>query len=41
MAGQLSQILPQVVDQLTPHGQVPAGGLGSVTDLLGQLMQKR
>jgi uncharacterized protein YidB (DUF937 family) len=41
VAGQLSQMLPQVVDHLTPHGQVPEGGLGSVTDLLGQLMQKR
>jgi uncharacterized protein YidB (DUF937 family) len=41
VAGQLSQILPQVVDQLTPNGQVPAGGLGSVTDLLGQLMRQR
>jgi len=41
VAGQLSQILPQVVDQLTPHGHVPEGGLGSVTDLLGKLMQQR
>ena len=40
MAGQLSQVLPQVVDQLTPSGQMPAGGLGSVGDLLGQLFKR-
>lgn len=40
LAGQLSQLLPQVVDKLTPHGQVPQGGLGSVTDLLGMLTQR-
>ena len=38
VAGQLSQILPQVVDKLTPDGQVPEGGLGDVGSLLGQLM---
>lgn len=38
VAGQLSQILPQVVDKLTPNGQVPEGGLGDVGSLLGQLM---
>lgn len=41
VAGQLSQILPQVVDHLTPQGQVPDGGLGEVSDLLGKLMQGR
>ena len=41
LAGQLSQILPQVVDHLTPGGQVPQGGLGSVADILGQLVQAR
>ena len=40
VAGQLSQVLPQVVDQLTPGGQMPAGGLGSVGDLLGQLFKR-
>ena len=40
LAGQLSQMLPQIVDQLTPHGQVPQGGLGSVTDLLGMLAKR-
>lgn len=37
LLGQLSQMLPQVVDKLTPQGQVPSGGLGNVGDLLGQL----
>lgn len=36
-AGALSQILPGLIDQLTPHGQAPAGGLGNSTDLLGML----
>ena len=39
-AGQLSQMLPQIIDKLTPHGQVPQGGLGSVADLLGSLMKR-
>lgn len=36
-AGALSQILPGLVDHLTPHGQAPAGGLGSSEDLMGML----
>ncbi len=40
-AGQLAQLLPQVVDRLTPHGQVPAGGLGDMGSLLGALLQPR
>ena len=39
-AGQLSQILPQIVDQLTPQGQAPVGGLGNLGDLLGMLMKR-
>jgi uncharacterized protein YidB (DUF937 family) len=35
--GQLAQMLPQVIDQLTPDGQVPASGLGNTSDLLGML----
>jgi uncharacterized protein YidB (DUF937 family) len=35
--GQLAQLLPHVIDQLTPHGQVPASGLGNTSDLLGML----
>ena len=38
-AGQLSQVLPQVVDRLTPQGHAPAGGLGGMDDLLAQLSQ--
>jgi len=37
---QLSQLLPQAVDQFTPGGQAPAGGLGDLGDLLGQLMRR-
>jgi uncharacterized protein YidB (DUF937 family) len=36
-AGQLSQVLPQVVDRLTPQGHAPAGGLGGMEDLMAQL----
>ena len=36
-AGQLSQLLPQVIDKLTPNGELPAGGLGAIGDLLGKL----
>ncbi len=36
MAGQLSQILPGLVDQLTPQGQVPAAGADG-KDLFGML----
>lgn len=33
--GQLSQLLPQVVDKLTPNGQLPdAGGLGDIGSVL-------
>lgn len=40
-AGQLAQMLPQVVDKLTPNGQAPSGGLGDLGSLLGSLMQSR
>lgn len=33
-AGQISEMLPQIIDQLTPNGAVEAGGLGG---LLGKL----
>jgi uncharacterized protein YidB (DUF937 family) len=39
-AGQLAQVLPQVVDKLTPQGQAPAGGLGDIGGLLAQLTQR-
>lgn len=35
MAGQLSSILPGLVDRLTPGGQQPSGGLGNAGDLMG------
>lgn len=43
-AGQLSNILPGLIDHLTPQGQAPAGGLGNAGDLMGMLgglLQKR
>jgi uncharacterized protein YidB (DUF937 family) len=42
-AGQLSQILPGLINHLTPNGQAPTGGLGNASDLmgmLGKMMQK-
>lgn len=36
-AGQLSNILPGLIDHLTPHGQAPEGGLGNSGDLMGML----
>lgn len=35
LLGQLSQLLPQVVDKLTPQGQIPEGDIGG---LLGGLL---
>jgi uncharacterized protein YidB (DUF937 family) len=40
LAGSLSQLLPQVVDQLTPHGQMPQGGLGNAGDLLSAFLRR-
>jgi uncharacterized protein YidB (DUF937 family) len=39
-ASQISQMLPDVVDRLTPGGQMPQGGLGDVGSLLGMLMKR-
>ena len=39
VGGQLSQLLPQVVDKLTPNGELPdpsAGGLGDLGSLLAR-----
>ena len=36
-AGQLSQLLPEVIDHLTPAGRAPGGGLGDSGDLMGML----
>ncbi len=45
LLGQLSQMLPQVVDKLTPNGQLPqaggAGGLGDLAGMLGGLLNPR
>ncbi|MEJ6005381.1 YidB family protein [Paucibacter sp. AS339] len=38
----LSQMLPQIIDKLTPHGEVPAAGAGNIGDLsslLGGLLK--
>jgi uncharacterized protein YidB (DUF937 family) len=36
-AGQLSQMLPGLIDKLTPNGALPQGGLGNAGDLMGLL----
>ncbi len=36
-AGQLSNVLPGLIDKLTPGGEAPAGGLGNAGDLMGML----
>jgi uncharacterized protein YidB (DUF937 family) len=37
VAGQLSQLLPQVIDKLTPNGQAPHNGLGDIAAIVGRL----
>lgn len=37
-ANHLSEMLPQLVDRLTPDGMAPQGGLGNVSALLEQVM---
>lgn len=37
VSGQLAQVLPGLIDQLTPHGAVPEGGVGNAGDLMGML----
>ena len=36
-AGQLAQILPGLINHMTPSGQAPSGGLGNSGDLMGML----
>ncbi len=36
-AGQLAQVLPGLIDKLTPQGAAPQGGFGDAGDLLGML----
>ena len=38
LMAQLSQMLPGVVDKLTPNGDLPAGGTGNIGDMLGGLI---
>jgi uncharacterized protein YidB (DUF937 family) len=42
LLGQLSQVLPQVVDKMTPNGQIPqqAPDLGQLGSLLGGLLKR-
>jgi uncharacterized protein YidB (DUF937 family) len=35
--GILAQVLPGLINHMTPHGQAPAGGLGNMGDLAGIL----
>ena len=35
--GHMADMLPNIIDQLTPHGSLPEGGLGNAGDLLGKL----
>jgi len=37
LSGQLSALLPGLVDQLTPNGTTPEGGVGNAGDLMGML----
>lgn len=39
-ANHLSELLPTLVDKLTPAGHIPAGGLGEMSDLLGEFFGK-
>lgn len=45
LLGQLSQLLPEVVDKLTPNGQIPQaselGGLGPLGSMLGGMLGRR
>lgn len=36
-ASSLAQVLPGLIDHLTPQGQAPSGGLGNASDLMGML----
>jgi uncharacterized protein YidB (DUF937 family) len=43
-ANQLAQVLPGLIDHLTPHGQAPAQGFGGAEDIMkmiGGMMQNR
>ena len=40
-ASGLSELLPQLIDRLTPDGQAPQGDLGDVADIMARLGQGR
>jgi len=39
LSAQLSQLLPQMIDKLTPQGQTPSGGLEDALGMLGKMMR--
>jgi uncharacterized protein YidB (DUF937 family) len=39
LLGQLSKMLPQMVDKATPEGRIPDGGLGDIGAILGRFTQ--
>lgn len=40
-SSQVAGVLPEVIDKLTPGGQLPSGGLGDIGSMLQALMAKR
>ena len=40
-ASGLSELLPQLIDRLTPNGQAPQGDLGDIADIMARLGQGR
>ena len=40
-ASHLSEILPGLIDKLTPNGEVPQGGFGNLAGMLGQFLNSR
>jgi uncharacterized protein YidB (DUF937 family) len=38
--GRLAELLPQIVDQLTPDGQVPQGGIDDPIGMLTRMLQR-
>jgi uncharacterized protein YidB (DUF937 family) len=39
LGGELSKLLPQVIDRLTPQGEVPQSGLEDALGMLGKLVR--
>lgn len=38
--GRLAELLPQAVDQLTPDGEIPAGGIDDALGMLSKMMPR-